>query len=219
MNLTKKQKEVFDFICDYTAKEGISPSQKEIKEYFELKSFGSVQRYLQYLMKAGLIEQDWNAKRGIKILKSPSQIFSASTPPPQEEIIKLPLLGKAAAGSPIEAIENCDDYLKIPGLMIPPKVPQNKLYALKIAGDSMIEDGIHDGDIIICQHQNSAQNGETVVALIDNEATVKKFYRQKNKVELHPANPFLKPFIFTAEDQNDLRITGKVIALLRNYAS
>jgi repressor LexA len=206
MGLTKKQKEVLDFIKEFTTKNEISPTQREIKEHFGLKSYGSVQRYLKYLKEAKLLEQDWNSKRGLKIL----------TPDFQKEVVsdsyEVPLLGDVAAGNPIEAIENCNETLSIPKFLIPSR---ERHFALNIQGDSMIEDGILDGDVAICRQQITASEGETVVAVIDNEATLKKFYQKKNHIELHPANARLSPIIVSPEQH--MQVVGKLVALFRRY--
>ncbi len=217
MALTKKQKDVLDFISFYTHSHGVAPTQKEIKEHFGLKSFGSVQRYLKYLSEAGHIEQDWNAKRGLKITKRPPINQGENTP--SSNTVELPLLGKAAAGIPIEAIENPDSFenkIEVPLSLIK---TNSSHYALKVQGDSMVDDGIFDGDTIICRYQKTAQNGQTVVAIIDGEATVKKYYQFKDRLELHPANPYLEPFVYTNSDIQELgiEITGVVVALYRDY--
>lgn len=208
MALTKKQKEVFDFIKDYIQMHDVSPTQKEIKEHFDLKSFGSVNKYMQYLVDANLIELDWNARRSIRILETSPTLSSR----PQYDYTDIPLLGDVAAGDPIEALENYSEVTSVPTAMV--KKP-GTYYALNICGDSMIEDGIHDGDVIICRHQSHANQGQTVVAVIDGEATVKKFYNKKNYIELHPANTRLSPFKIT-EDQH-FKLAGVVVGLLRRY--
>lgn len=206
MALTKKQKEVFDYILSYTHTQGVAPTQKEIKDHFGLKSFGSVQRYLKYLIEAGYIEQDWNAKRGLKIKKEESSKDHSS--------ITLPLLGQAAAGNPIEAIENSTETIDIPASLVR---STHKHFALDIYGDSMIEEGILEGDVIICRQQNVADNGQIVVALVDGEATVKRFYHYSDRIELHPANARLKPFIYSQQEAQALRLAGVVVGLFRRY--
>lgn len=206
MGLTKKQKEVLDFIKDFSAKNEISPTQREIKEHFGLKSYGSVQRYLKYLKEAGLLEQDWNSKRGLKLLDPNSANETAS------ETLHVPLLGSVAAGNPIEAIERANETLEIPKFMIP---TSHRHFALNVQGDSMIEDGILSGDIAICKQQETADAGETIVAVINNEATLKKFYKKQSHIELHPANERLSPIIVNPDEH--FRIVGKLVGLFRQY--
>ena len=207
MSLTKKQKAILDYIKDYAlSNEGLSPTQKEIKEYFNLKSFGSVQRYLKYLEDAGHLEKSTNATRGISLVEPPSSSHSLF-----DKKLEVPLIGQVAAGNPIEAIENPEDTLSLPGQMVN---PHYKHFALRVSGDSMIEDGILDEDIVIVRSQNMAKQGQTVVAVIDNEATLKKFYRKDSHIELHPANERLSP-IMVSENSGEFKIVGIMVGLLR----
>lgn len=200
--LTKKQKEVFDYIKTYTTSEGISPTQKEIKEYFGFKSFGSVQRYLKYLQEKELISVEWNGRRGIQ-LRSNDQGSS------NQLTCQLPLLGTIAAGNPIEAIEN-NEKIEVPlDLFNPAKLN----FCLKIQGDSMIEKGILDEDIVIIEHQTTAETGTIVAAIIDNEATLKIFKKEQDQIKLYPANQKYKPITVT----NNIQIAGVLVGLLRKY--
>jgi repressor LexA len=201
MGITKKQKQVFDYIKEYFASHGVSPTQNEIKDYFGFKSFGSVQKYIQYLTEAGFLKNSWNARRGLEPVDLEKESF---------EKFEIPLLGSVAAGSPIEAIQR-QEMISIPPTMVK---STKDIFALNVQGQSMIDDGILDGDIIICKKQSTANNGDTVVALIDNEATVKRFYKKANSVELHPANSSMKPFIYKG---GNLKIEGIVVGLLRVY--
>jgi repressor LexA len=213
MGLTRKQKEVLDFILRYNHNNGLAPTQKEIKEFFGLKSFGSVNRYLKYLQEAGLIEVDWNARRGIRVIdesekKTPVALKKKS----HHDYSEIPLLGDVAAGDPIAAIENPSETTIVPTQMLK---GDGKFYALSVNGDSMIEDGIFDGDTLICKYQADANQGQTVIAVVDEEATVKKYFKKSNSIELHPANERLRPFKI-AKDQ-DFRIAGIVVGLIRSY--
>lgn len=207
MALTDKQKEVYDFIRSYADTHGYAPTQKEIKEHFELKSFGSVQRYIKYLVDAGLIECDWNARRGLKLVDE-AEVHTRSTP---QDAAEIPLLGKVAAGIPIEALSHPDETIKVPLEMLR---SSGQHFALRVRGSSMIEDGILNNDIIVCKVQQKAEQGQTVVALIEGEATVKRFYKKQNRIELHPANSEMVPII--VEDGN-FNIAGIVVGLLRRY--
>jgi repressor LexA len=207
MGITKKQKEVYDYICEYLNTQGYSPTQKEIKEHFEFKSFGSVQRYIKYLTDANYLETDWNARRG---LRPPGQ--NPNGGPVVSHTEDIPLLGQVAAGIPIEAIEN-PETIAIPKHMV--GGPYN-YFALNVKGDSMIEDGIFEDDIIVCKSQEDANQGQTVVAIIEGEATVKRFHRQKNQIELHPANSTMSPILVNKES-GDFRIAGVLVGLIRQY--
>jgi repressor LexA len=218
MSITKKQKEVLDYVISYTQENGYSPTQKEIKEHFGFKSFGSVQRYIKYLTNDGYLQTDWNARRGLKVVKNhgteenTQSTLSRDTVLDESSVI-IPLLGNVAAGIPIEAIENPDDTISIPKNMITGK---HRYYALKVKGESMIEDGIFENDLIICRHQEEAKNGETVVAVIDGEATVKKYHQKKNVIELHPANCTMSPILVNRES-GQFNIAGVVVGLFRYF--
>ncbi len=202
MGLTKKQKEVYDYINSYTHTHGYSPTQKEIKEHFGLKSFGSVQRYIKYLADAGLIDSDWNARRGLKIV---------TDSPSNSSELEIPLLGMIAAGNPIEALENPTETISVPQHFIR---PGNRYFALTVKGDSMIEDGILEDDVAICRQSNDANQGQTVVAIVENEATLKHFFRKPGHIELQPANSTMNPIIVNS---GDFRIAGVLVGLIRSY--
>ena len=201
MSLTKKQKQVFDFICDYIKENSISPTQLEIQRHFNFKSLGSVQDYIRYLTNAGYLASNPNSVRGLE-----------PTPPqdPALDVLEIPLMGKVAAGAPIEAIQSSTP-LTIPKTMV--KAGFNH-FALEVSGSSMIEDGIFEGDVLVIREQLGAEQGQTVVALIENEATVKRYYKKPEHIELHPANSTMSPILV---NQGDFKIAGIVVALLRQY--
>jgi repressor LexA len=202
MSLTKKQKQVYDYIVEYIEEQEVSPTQVEIQEHFGFKSLGSVQDYIKYLKNSGYLEADSNSVRGLTPI-NPQALGSS------ENVIDIPLHGKVAAGFPIEAIEGTET-ISVPSSMI----GYGNHYALTISGESMIEDGILDGDLIVVKEQSSAKNGDTVVAVIDNEATVKRFYQHSKQIELHPANSSMKPII--VKDGN-FQIKGILVGLIRAY--
>jgi SOS regulatory protein LexA len=205
MGLTKKQHEVLEYIKNYTKKKGYAPTQREIKDHFELKSYGSVQRYLKYLKEAGLLTNDWNAKRGITLVSESSSSGNSHE-------MEIPLLGDVAAGNPIEALENPTEHITVPISMIK---KSGKHFALKIKGDSMIEDGILDGDVVIIQSAQTASTGQTVVAVIEGEATLKKYFKKKGHLELHPANHTMQPIVVEPDQQ--VSIVGHLVGLMRSY--
>ncbi len=202
MSLTRKQKQVYDYIVEYIEQNDFSPTQMEIKENFGFKSLGSVQDYIRYLKSSGYLANDTNSVRGLTPL-NPNALGKS------QDVIDIPLHGKVAAGNPIEALEG-SETITVPSSMI----GFGNHYALTISGESMIEDGILDGDLIVVKEQNTAKNGDTVVAVIDNEATVKRFYKKSNQIELHPANSTMKPIIVT---QGDFQIKGVLAGLIRAY--
>jgi repressor LexA len=195
--LTPKQKNLYDFIVDFNQNHGYAPSQQEIAKAFGWNSLGTVQNYLVRLIREGVLEKDWNAKRGLKTIKTKSNS------------VELPLVGHVAAGKPIEAIE-IPDSIEVPPSMVGP----GENFVLKVRGDSMIGDGILDGDYVVVRKQDHAESGQTVVALIRGEATVKRFLRRDGIIELHPANPAMQPFVI-AEDE-DFRIEGIVVGVIRH---
>lgn len=226
---------VLEFIESQQAQTGVSPSYQEIKDHFGFASFNSVQNYLKQLTNKGYIQIANNQKRAIQILNSsqavqqivqskvspskagPSRASLLQTPSGREEVLALPLLGHVAAGSPIEAFEH-DEFIQVPPSMV--RNP-SKSYALKVKGQSMIDDGIFDGDIILVQKQASASNGEIVVASIDNESTVKRFFLKPDPdetnskvVELRPANPSMESMWYAPDRVN---IQGVVVALIRRF--
>lgn len=197
MALTKKQKDVLDFITEYVREHEFSPTQKEIQEHFGLKSLGSVQDYIKYLINGGYLVNDSHSVRGLM----PATI--------QQNSEDIPLLGSIAAGLPIEAIENTDT-ISVPASML----GRGQHYALKVKGESMIEDGILSGDIAIIKHQTQADNGQIVVAVIDNETTLKRYFKKAKQIELHPANKTMKPIIVK---DKECEIRGLMVGLLRTY--
>lgn len=197
MALTKKQKEVLDYITEYVREHSISPTQKEIQMHFGFKSLGSVQDYIKYLTNGGYLINDSHSVRGLM----PANV--------QQNTEEIPLLGDIAAGVPIEAIEN-PDYISVPTHML----GKGQYYALKVKGESMIEEGILHGDIAVIKHQAQASNGQIVVAVIDNETTLKKFFKKAKQVELHPANSTMSPIIVR---DKECEIRGILAGLIRTY--
>ncbi len=202
MYFTKRQKEVYDFVRDYISSHGYAPSIEEIRQHFRLGSLATVHKHLKFLEAKKAIKRQPHQSRSIELLPTTELNIG--------RVAEVPLLGRIAAGQPIEAIE-VPETLAIPEEML----GRGKTYVLKVRGDSMIEEQIRDGDFVIIEERSEAQEGETVVALLHGEeATLKKFYREGDKVRLQPANPSLQPIFVDAED---VRIQGIVIGLLRKY--
>ena len=194
--LTKRQKQVLDFIKSFTDKKGYAPSLEEIKKHLRLSSVSTAHFHVSRLKKLGYLKKEENKPRAVEVYDT-------------EPMIKIPLLGTIAAGQPIEAIED-KEMIKVPKSQLS---KSEEHFALRVQGNSMIDEGILDGDIVVIRKQPDAENGETVVALLDNnEVTLKKIYREKNGFRLQPANPDIKP-IFTKE----LIIQGKVITVIRSF--
>ena len=196
--ITKKQKKVLDYITSYCKKRGYSPALEEIRRHFKLASVSTAHFHIKKLEGLGLLEKQYNKPRSIDIYEN-------------DKMVNIPLLGIIAAGQPIEAIQNKETIA----------VPQNKLprsgefYALRVLGNSMIEENINDGDIVLVKQQSVAENGQKVVALIDNyEATLKKFYKEKGHIRLQPANKTIEPIIVKRD--KDLTIQGIVVDVIKN---
>lgn len=197
MALTRKQKEVLDYITEYVRENDFSPTQKEIQEFFGFKSLGSVQDYIKYLTNGGYLVNDSHSVRGLM----PSVV--------QQNTEEIPLLGSIAAGVPIEAIEN-SEKISVPIHML----GKGQYYALKVKGESMIDDGILSGDIAIIKHQTEANNGQIVVAVVENETTLKHYFKKAKQVELHPANKTMKPILIK---DKECEIRGVLVGLIRAY--
>ncbi len=193
-NLTPKQKQFLEYVQNYSERHGFPPSQPEIAKHFGFKSLGTVQDYLQRLKEHGHLQHDNNARRGIKVATSDHQ---------------LPLMGRVAAGRPLEALLH-EEFVEVPPSFLKRGFEH---FALEVKGDSMIGEGILEGDRVIVRKVSSARNGETVIAMVENEATVKKFYKQKDNIELHSANPSYKPII--VKPTTPFRIEGLVVGVLR----
>ena len=200
--LTKKQSEVLDYLKKYKAEHGYPPSVREIGSALGLSSPATVQAHLNRLKAAGVIKNSSNKFRTIEILVDNEYLNE------EEDVVKVPLLGKITAGNPIEAIERPNEFFDILASLIPTK---ETIFTLEVSGESMINKGIYDGDYVIVQKQNTARNGEIVVAMTDeNEVTLKTFYKEDDHIRLQPENDTMAPFIF-----KNVTILGKAIGLYR----
>lgn len=227
--LTPKQKLFLEFLQLFEAKNGYAPSQQEIATHFGFKSLGTVQDYLKRLEEVGALKKTWNARRSTELMpKAAAQISATATttnphelsaqarsPLPLPVSFSIPLLGRVAAGRPIEAASQASRELEIPPTLIPTRFHKDA-YALEVRGDSMIEDGIFDGDFVVLKKQSHAENGQTVVGLLNGgEATIKRYQKRGSRIELQAANPKYKPII--VEDDPAFRIEGVLLALFRKY--
>jgi SOS regulatory protein LexA len=195
--VTKRQKQVLDFITKYHESKGYSPSLDEIRRRFKLASVSTAHFHISKLRDLGYLTKEENKSRSIDVVG-------------RESMVKIPLLGTIAAGLPIEAIQE-KEMIAVPKSKIP---SSSEVYALRVVGDSMIDENINDGDIVLVKQQETAENGQKVVALIDNhEATLKKFYKEKRYIRLQPANKNLEPLIF--RNGRDVSIQGIVLDVIR----
>lgn len=195
-----KQMEIYEYIKKKLHEKGYPPSVREICEAVGLSSTSTVHGHLTRLEKKGFIRRDPTKPRAIELLKE--SIIS-------KEMLDIPIIGKVTAGAPILAVENIEDTFSIPINFL----RSNKnLFILNVSGESMIEAGINDGDLAIIEETNSAVNGDIVVALIENSATIKRFFKEKTYIRLQPENKTMSPIIV-----DDCKILGKLVGLFRNY--
>jgi len=201
MHLTRRQKEILDYLGRYLERKGYAPTIEEIGDHFGLRSLATVHKHLTNLQQKGLIKREWNRSRALELLPTRVEV----------KAVELPLLGRVAAGAPIEAIESTETIF-VPADL----VGRRDTYVLQVKGDSMIEEQIRDGDYVIVEDRQAARDGEMVIALLKGEnVTLKKLYREgKGRVRLQPANRRLKPLYV---EEGDLRIRGVVIGVLRRY--
>ena len=201
--LTRKQKEILEFIKKTMFKKGVSPTFREIMQFFGFKSIKTVQDHIKALEKKGYIKKDPNKSRSI-ILDDFSKTL--------KDTVRVPILGQISAGKPIFAEENIQGYINLDKFLVK---HSKDIFALKVKGDSMIGAGILDGDYVIVKKQPTVENGEIACVLIDNEATVKRFYKRDTHIELRPDNDKYQPIIVTQELNKNIFVLGKVIGIFR----
>lgn len=202
MPLTKRQRQILDYLNGYTAEHGYAPSFEEIAEHFNYNSLATVHEHLTNLERKGYIKRSYNESRAIEIL--PSDIIARA--------IEVPLLGAVAAGVPIETAAT-DETVAVPDSFLR---RAGSHYALRVRGDSMIDDQIRDGDVVVVHDRAAADNGDMVIAMLDgSSATVKRYYRERDgRIRLQPSNDQMAP-IYVREDQ--MQVRGIVVGVLRRY--
>ncbi len=200
-NITPKQKEILEYIKDQILTRGFPPAVREICEAVKLKSTSSVHAHLETLEKNGYIRRDPTKPRAIEIV---DENFNLT----RREMVNVPIVGKVAAGEPILAVENIENYFPIPAEFM----PNEPTFILQVQGESMINAGILDGDYVLVQQQPTANDGDMVVALVDDSATVKTFYKENGYYRLQPENDFMDPIIVS-----EVMIMGKVIGTFRFF--
>ncbi len=198
--LTKRQREILDYLNDFIQQHGYAPSLEEIGRRFHLSSLATVHKHLTNLQEKGFIRRAWNRSRSVEVI--PAKVASRA--------VELPLLGYVAAGIPIEAVAS-EDTISVPELL----AGKRDSYVLRVKGNSMIDEQICDGDFVVVEDRRTALDGETVVALVGgSDVTLKKLYREKDRVRLQPANPTMAP-IYVAADQ--VQVQGVVVGVMRKY--
>ncbi len=200
--LTKRQNDTLQFVKEYIVSHGYPPTVREIAEALNVSSPATIQAHLDGLADKGYIKKGSNKNRTIELMVD-NEFMNKDN-----QVIDVPLLGKITAGLPIEAIENPNNYFTLPAYLIP---KDKEVFTLEVSGESMINVGIHDGDIIIVERRKTARNGEIIVAMTDeNEVTLKTFYKEKDYIRLQPENDTMDPIIL-----NNVTILGKAIGLYR----
>jgi len=198
MSMTRRQQEILAFVKDFLGQHGYSPTLEEIAHHFGINSLNGVYKHLKALEQRGLIRRLSNQARSIQVVEK------AASP------AMLPLLGRVAAGQPLEAV-NAPEEICVPESFLTGK----RNYVLRVSGDSMIDEQIRDGDYVVMEQREQANNGEIVIALLDGEnATLKKYYREGGQIRLQPANETLDPILV---DESRVRVQGVVVGLMRKY--
>ena len=200
MPLTKRQREILDYLNEFIQRHGYAPSLEEIGKRFSLSSLATVHKHLTNLQEKGFIKRAWNRSRSVELVPTRSG----------GRAVELPMLGYVAAGVPIEAVAG-SETIAVPEDL----VGRRETYVLRVRGNSMIDEQIRDGDFVIVEDRKTAQNGETVVALLSgSDVTLKKLYRENGRVRLQPANPTMQP-LFVDPDQ--VQVQGVVVGVMRKY--
>ena len=207
MDLTKRQQEIFDFIKRYSAKYGYPPTVRDIGKAVGLASSSTVHAHLSNLEKVGLLRRDPTKPRALELLDRAAQGVQAGV----QTFLQpgLPLVGQVAAGQPIVAEENIEEYIQTPAFA----GGEDGEFLLRIRGDSMVDAGIIEGDLVVVHSQDHAQDGDIVVALVGEEATVKRFFQEADHIRLQPENASMEPI-----RTRDVRVLGKVVGLMRNIS-
>jgi repressor LexA len=206
MAITKRQRQMYDFISDFVQKHAYSPSFEEIGEGMGLSSLATVHKHVSNLERKGLLTRDYNRSRSIDLLPPKGRLKQAMS---VNSTMVLPLLGRISAGQPIEAVSNPET------ISLADFVRSKEVFVLEVRGDSMQDEAILNGDYVLVERSKTAYNGEIVVALVDGtDATLKRFYREGDNIRLQPSNAAMKPIIVAAAT---VQIQGKVIGVLRKY--
>ena len=198
--LTKRQREILDYLNDFIQQHGYAPSLEEIGRRFNLSSLATVHKHLSNLQEKGFIRRAWNRSRSVELV--PTRATNRA--------VELPLLGYVAAGAPIEAVTG-NETIAVPETL----AGKRDSYVLRVKGDSMIDEQIRDGDYVIVEDRPTAENGETVIALVNgSDVTLKKFYREQGRIRLQPANPAMQPILVPLDQ---VQLQGVVVGVMRRY--
>ncbi|MBK7104021.1 MAG: transcriptional repressor LexA [Ignavibacteriae bacterium] len=207
--MTERQNNILNFIKDFVDTNGFPPSYREIGSHFNISSTFGVKRHLDALVKKGYLNVFTNSNRSINLTEKSEILFNKKK---ENNSVEIPMLGKVAAGYPVLSDQNIDGTLLIDASLIKKGF---KYFGLKVRGESMIDDGILEGDTVIVKEQNDAINNDIVIAMLDNDTTVKRYYKKNDRIELIPANKDFNPIV--VKRKNDFSILGKVVAVFRTY--
>jgi len=207
--LTERQRDILQFIRDFQKERGVTPTHREICDHFGFSSYGTVYKHLSLLQKKGLIRRDWNQKRGVELVEEPAPARPAAAAE-GAGVRELPLFGYIAAGRPLDVEVSGDEMIAVPQHL----TARGENYVLKVRGDSMVDDGILDGDLVVISPRERADNGEMVVANVNGEVTLKRLYREGERVRLQPANSYMNPIYAAARD---VAVQGVVVGLMRRF--
>jgi len=211
--VTERQRDILNFIRAFQKERGVAPTHREICDQFGFSSYGTVYKHLSLLEKKGLIRRDWNQKRGVEVVdfekSEGGETKTGSRKDERSSVRELPLFGYIAAGRPLD-VDVSNEMISVPEHL----TSRGENYVLKVRGDSMVEDGILDGDLVIIARKQVADNGEMVVANVNGEVTLKRLYREGERVRLQPANSMMSPIYAAARD---VAVQGVVVGLMRRF--
>jgi repressor LexA len=211
--LTERQRDILNFIREFQKERGVAPTHREICDRFGFSSYGTVYKHLSLLEKKGLIRRDWNQKRGVELVEDKKESEREDRGDTRREersnARELPLFGYIAAGRPLD-VEVGNEMIAVPEHL----TSRGENYVLKVRGDSMVDDGILDGDLVIIARRERAENGEMVVANVAGEMTLKRLYKEGDRVRLQPANSMMHPIYAAARD---VAVQGVVVGLMRRF--
>ena len=207
--LTERQRDILNFIREFQKDRGVAPTHREICDHFGFSSYGTVYKHLSLLEKKGLIRRDWNQKRGVELVEQGGAPEAVRPGESAAAVRELPLFGYIAAGRPLD-VDVSNETIAVPEHL----TSRGENYVLKVRGDSMVEDGILDGDLVIISSRELADNGQMVVANVNGEVTLKRLYREGDRVRLQPANSMMSPIYAAARD---VAVQGVVVGLMRRF--
>jgi repressor LexA len=207
--LTDRQKQILDFITVYITEQGYPPTIREIGKQMGIRSTNGVNDHLKALERKGYLRRDDLKSRAMRPV---GLGVPAKASPPVDDLVRVPVLGRVAAGQPILAMEESDDFVRMDPALLG---QEGEVFALRIVGESMIEDGIFDGDYVFVRQGATANRGDTVIALIDGEATCKRYYPEGDRIRFEPANQSMEPIYVHRRDYRDTMLLGRVVAVFR----